>query len=134
MDSDTAWELLRSQPVAVLATIGADGSPHLVPFVFAATEGRTLVSAVDAKPKRSRSLRRLENIRRDPRVTVLAHHYDIEDWSRLWWVRAEGTATITESSPPGSDLLEARYPQYADQELGPWIVIEVDHLTGWQAA
>lgn len=134
MNSDTAWELLRSQPVAVLATTAPEGNPHLVPFVFVATGERTLLSAVDAKPKRSRNLRRIENIRRDPRVTVLAHHYDDEDWSQLWWVRAEGTATITESSPPGSDQLQGRYPQYSGQDLGPWIVIEVHHLTGWQAA
>src|SRR5690606_41273301 len=50
------------------------------------------------KPKRSRELRRLENIRRDPRVTVLAHHYEA-DWSKLWWVRAEGTATVREVPP-----------------------------------
>ena len=50
-----------SSPVAALATVGADGAPHLVPVVFAMPEGRTdvLYTAVDAKPKSTRRLRRL---------------------------------------------------------------------------
>ena len=71
--------------VARLATVDTDGRVHLVPIVFALA-GDTLYSAVDAKPKRSRSLRRIENARRRPQVTVLIDHYD-DDWTRLWWVR-----------------------------------------------
>lgn len=133
MTPNRAWELLRSQRVAVLGTIGPDGRPHLVPFVFAVTGERTLISAVDTKPKKSRSLRRLDNIRRDPRVTVLAHNYD-EDWTKLWWVRAEGTAAVRDASPPGGEVLAGRYAQYTDDDLGPWILVEIERLTGWQAS
>jgi PPOX class probable F420-dependent enzyme len=128
-----AWDLLAVSPVAVLATIDGEGHPHLVPFVFVALSNRRLVSAVDEKPKRSRELRRLENIRRDPRVTVLAHHYEA-DWSKLWWVRAEGTATVREVPPDtAEDSLRGRYPEYGAAELGPWIVIDVESITGWKA-
>jgi nitroimidazol reductase NimA-like FMN-containing flavoprotein (pyridoxamine 5'-phosphate oxidase superfamily) len=41
--------------VARLATVGADGAPHLVPLVFA-VDGDTVYSAVDAKPKRTTAL------------------------------------------------------------------------------
>src|SRR5437870_4694837 len=73
-----------------LATTGSDGSPHLVPFVFA-LKGDTLYWAVDDKPKRSKDLQRLRNISRDPRVSVLFDEY-ADDWSNLWWVRVDGTA------------------------------------------
>lgn len=134
MTPDSAWSRLISQPVAVLATIDPDGSPHQVPFTFSALGERRLVSAVDQKPKATRSLRRLDNIHRDPRVTVLAHHY-ADDWDELWWVRASGVASIEESEPRGArDVLVDRYPPYARHSLGPWIVIEVERLVGWSAA
>jgi PPOX class probable F420-dependent enzyme len=130
---DTAWRLLISQPVAVLATINADGTPHLVPFTFAAVGERRLVSAVDEKPKRSRSLRRLDNIERDGRVTILAHHYE-ENWEELWWVRASGHAAL--SAVPATDARRAlrdRYPAYEEQALSPWLTIDVAGVTGWSA-
>ena len=74
--SASAW---LAEPVGRLATIDPDGSPNVVPFVFALI-GDTLYTTVDAKPKRTTKLQRLANIERDPRVTVLADHYD-EDWN-----------------------------------------------------
>ena len=71
---ELADEVARSR-VARLATLDADGRPHLVPIVFALV-GDTLYSAVDAKPKRSRTLRRIENARERPDVTVLVDRYD----------------------------------------------------------
>jgi PPOX class probable F420-dependent enzyme len=93
---------MLSAQVARLATINADGGPHLVPIVFA-IHGETLYTAVDAKPKRSRRLRRIENARRRTDVTVLADHYEA-DWNRLWWVRLEGRARVLEAdvAPPRS--------------------------------
>lgn len=133
MNPDRAWELLASQPVAVLGTVDIDGGPHLVPFVFASTQDRRLISAVDSKPKASRRLRRLENIRRDSRVSVLAHHYEA-DWTALWWVRADGRATVSEEPPPGHERLLDQYPGYDHHDLGPWIVVTVERVAGWSAA
>lgn len=133
MSPEEAWRLLASEPVATLATIDPDGSPHLVPFTFAVVDDRRLVTAVDEKPKRSRSLRRLDNIRRDARVTILAHHYE-EDWTRLWWVRASGRAILSETPPTGArQALTARYPAYEQQALSPWVTIDVTALRGWAA-
>ena len=75
-------ERVRDARVARLATADPAGRPHLVPFCFV-LEGDELLSAVDAKPKSSRRLRRLENVRANPAVSVLVDHYE-EDWSRLW--------------------------------------------------
>lgn len=130
---EEAWALLVSQPVAILGTVSEDGTPHLVPLVFAAPAPNTLVTAVDSKPKSSRRLRRLENIERDSRVVVLAHHYE-HDWSKLWWVRAEGIARVSDEPPPGSESLRAKYPQYEHHDLGPWIEINIHRIAGWSAA
>src|SRR5436190_7994756 len=116
--ASTARGRLAAARVARLATVRPDGSPHLVPIVFA-VEGDRLYSAVDDKPKRSSDLQRLANIASDPRVCVLADHYE-EDWSRLWWVRADGRADVlSDGAKPEQehaiDLLAARYPVYLER-------------------
>jgi PPOX class probable F420-dependent enzyme len=118
--------------VARLATVGADGAPHLVPIVFALTAD-IVHSAVDAKPKRHTHLRRLANIAHEPRVTVLVDHYD-EDWTLLWWVRADGVARVLDESPAGLAALTAKYPQYrATPPPGPFLRIEVRAWSAWSA-
>jgi PPOX class probable F420-dependent enzyme len=121
-------------PVARLATVGADGRPHLVPVVFAVHE-QVIYSAVDAKPKTTQRLRRLANIERNPQVSLLVDHYD-EDWTRLWWVRADGEATIHREGAAmhlGHELLRAKYAQYQSVSLtGPVIAVAVRRWCGWQ--
>jgi PPOX class probable F420-dependent enzyme len=127
--------------VAVLATTGlataaGPGPPHLVPVTFA-LDGDRVYTAVDSKPKARRDLRRLRNIQASPRVSLLADHYD-EDWSLLWWARADGQAEILASPADMAGplaLLARRYPQYAVQlPAGPVISIAVGHWSGWAAA
>jgi PPOX class probable F420-dependent enzyme len=120
-------------PVARLATVSADGAPHVVPIVFA-VEGDTICSAVDGKPKRSRSLRRLANIAANPRVSVLVDSYS-PDWSQLWWVRADGICSVLESSASALSALGAKYPQYRDVSLGgPFLHIAVTRWSSWDAS
>lgn len=119
--------------VAVLATTGAR-RPHLVPVVFAIAGGR-IYTAVDHKPKRSRRLQRLSNIRSNPAVSLLVDEYD-EDWSLLWWVRADGTAEIVEASEADDGLsrLEGKYSQYRGRRpQGPVIVVTVARWSCWSA-
>lgn len=124
--------------VARLATVTPDGAPHVVPICFAVV-GDRIVSAVDEKPKTTTRLRRLENLRANPSVSLLVDHWD-EDWSRLWWVRVDGRATVVDdgTAPAVAPLLEAlraKYePSYADHELvGPVVLIEPGRWTGWEA-
>jgi PPOX class probable F420-dependent enzyme len=130
-----ARRLLGSAPVARLATVTPDGSPHVVPVTFA-VHGDMIYTAVDAKPKSTRRLRRLENIRLIPGAAVLADRYD-DDWAALWWVRADGRACVIDD--PGQmampvRLLAQRYWQYRDQPpAGPVIAISVGRWTGWTA-
>ncbi|MCU1489936.1 MAG: pyridoxamine 5-phosphate oxidase-related,FMN-binding protein [Acidimicrobiaceae bacterium] len=106
-----------------------------MPFVFAVA-GDTIFSAVDHKPKRTTALRRLTNIAENPAVSVLVDEYDDEDWTRLWWVRADGSARILDSGSTeerqGVELLRERYSQYADRPpQGPVLAIEVERWSGW---
>jgi PPOX class probable F420-dependent enzyme len=119
--------------VAVLATTGAH-RPHLVPVVFAVA-GDHIYTAVDHKPKRTRLLQRLSNIGSNPAVSLLVDEYD-EDWSTLWWVRADGTAEIVEASEADKGLsrLEKKYSQYRGRRpQGPVIVVTVVRWSGWSA-
>jgi PPOX class probable F420-dependent enzyme len=118
--------------VARLATVTPDGAPHLVPIVFALA-GEVVYSAVDAKPKRHARLRRLANIEHEPRVSVLVDHYD-DDWSLLWWVRADGVARVVPSSAAGLAALSDKYPQYVTTPPpGPFVEIEVRRWSSWSA-
>jgi PPOX class probable F420-dependent enzyme len=128
-----ARQRLTAARVARLATAGADGQPHLVPVTFA-VDGDLIYVAVDHKPKTTVNLRRLRNIRENPRVAVLADHY-AQDWDTLWWVRADGRASVMSAEDAirrPIDLLSARYEQYrAVRPGGPVIVIQVQRWTGW---
>lgn len=121
--------------VAHLATFGPRG-PHIVPITFA-VEGDTIVTAIDAKPKRGGPLRRIRNVEADPRVAVLVDMYD-EDWNRLWWARADGHAVVVAAGATREHavaLLRARYQQYRDSPIdGPAILVRIDRWSGWSAS
>jgi PPOX class probable F420-dependent enzyme len=122
--------------VARLATADATGRPHLVPVVFA-VDGDRVYTVVDAKPKRTTSLRRLANVAVNPRVTLLVDHYDDADWSALWWVRADGHGRVLdpdvdEEARRAVELLGARYPQ--QRAAGAVLAVDVARWSGWSAA
>ena len=121
--------------VARLATVDPDGRPHLVPIVFALV-GDTLYTAVDAKPKRSRTLRRIENARERPDVTVLVDHYE-DDWAQLWWVRLRGRGRVLDEGDEAARALAAltaKYEQYRGDPPGPPVLaIDLVEWRGWSA-
>jgi PPOX class probable F420-dependent enzyme len=158
LDTGAARRLFAGTSVARLATVTPAGHPHLVPvtFVLDRQPGRPdrVYTAVDAKPKTTTRLQRLRNIQAQPRVALLADHY-ADDWTQLWWVRADGEAAVLgaaagstagEAAGVGQAagvtgaagplrLLAARYPQYAARPpAGPVIAVRVDRWTGWAAA
>ena len=117
--------------MARLVTVSPGGRPHIVPVTFA-VDGDVIYSAVDAKPKTTARLARLRNITAEPRVAMLADHYEA-DWDRLWWARADGTATILHgpaAMAAALALLARRYPQYrASPPGGPVIRVQVERWT-----
>lgn len=136
LDPDRRRERLADARVARLATLRPDGTPRLVPVTFALL-GDLICSAVDdVKPKRSTRLARLDDVRHDPRVALIADHY-AEDWSTLWWVRVDGTAAVHDAGALRSDALAAlvaKYPQYAAAPPdGAVLVVTPTRWTGWSA-
>jgi PPOX class probable F420-dependent enzyme len=121
--------------VARLATVSAAGVPHLVPVTFA-VHGEVVVFAVDHKPKTTTSLRRLANIAENPAVCFLADGYD-EDWSKLWWARADGTAQVLPDASRAEPIswLQAKYEQYASRPPEHAVVSTLVHTwRGWSGS
>ena len=135
MSPEEARARFAAARVARLATADAAGRPHLVPVAFAVA-GETIYSAVDGKPKRTRALRRLANVRANPAVSLLVDHWDEEHWERLWWARADGEGRVLDPSETeaarATRLLRGRYPR--QREAGEVLAVDVGRWSGWSAA
>jgi PPOX class probable F420-dependent enzyme len=134
-----ALDLLRQARVARLGTADAGARPLVVPVCYA-FDGTACWSAVDAKPKRTRALRRLRNIAENPRAALLVDEYD-EQWTRLRWVMVEGRAevlTAGDAFTRAADLLLAKYPQYRalglDRSEGAIVRLAADRIVAWRFA
>ena len=136
MDAAEARTRFAGARVARLATADRSGQPHLVAICFA-VDGDTVYTAIDQKPKATANLRRLRNLAANARVSALVDHYDDEDWTKLWWVRADGAGRLLEAGERERplDLLLARYRQYRDDPpAGPVIAVAVERWVGWAAS
>ena len=114
-----------------LATLTTEGRPHIVPCCFV-LDDETVYSAVDAKPKSTLALRRLQNVRAHPSCSLLVDHY-AEDWADLWWVRVDGSGRVIERGDERAhalDLLEAKYWQYRET-TPPGAVVALD-IARWR--
>jgi PPOX class probable F420-dependent enzyme len=140
LNTATMRQLIEAARVARMATVDADGRPHLVPVCFVLDgdgDADRVYVAVDHKPKRGTELRRTANLRATGRACLLVDHYG-EDWSQLWWVRLDGHGA--QASDPAEaehalDALAAKYPQYrADPPDGPVLRIDIDAYRGWSAS
>lgn len=122
--------------VARLASVRPDGTPHLVPIVFALVQD-VVYSAIDHKPKGPGRLQRLTNLEAEPRCSLLVDSYD-PDWSRLWWVRADGLAEILPDPGhrhPGLLALAERYEAYRDRlPTSTLVAVTVTRWSGWAAS
>jgi PPOX class probable F420-dependent enzyme len=90
----------------------------VVPCCFV-LHGDTVYSAVDAKPKSTLDLRRLQNLRNHAFASFSVDYYD-EDWTTLWWVRVDGSGRVIANGGERAlalELLVAKYEQY--QETPP---------------
>ena len=136
MDAEEMRRRIDGAQVARLATVGIEGRPHIVAITFALDDD-TIYFAVDFKPKKTADLQRLRNIESNPSVTVLVDHYE-DDWTKLWWVRADGSARILIDGAvfeKGIALLTRRYAQYRSaRPAGPVVSIAIERITGWSAS
>ncbi len=134
---DWAFEFLKEGRVGRLGTADGDGRPLVVPvcYVF---DGRLIYSPIDAKPKRTRRLKRTSNISVNPNVSLLVDHYE-EDWRVLRYVIVKGRAEVIDEGTEFCDAVEGlkgKYPQYEDlpleREGGSVIKISPDRVTCWR--
>jgi hypothetical protein len=133
-----ARERLAAEVHGVLCTMHPERGPDPQPVVYAVTDGGHLGVPIDTvKPKSSSRLKREDNLAADPRGTLLVEHWETEDWSRLWWVRAElrhvpdPPTTVVDDL---TDRLARTVPQYADRPFHRILVCRIVGLTGWAAA
>lgn len=134
MLSDRERRFLEAGRVARLATADASGCPHVVPICFALIE-HTVYFTIDEKPKTTRRLKRLANLRENPFAALVVDRYD-EDWSRLGWVMVRGRAEILTGGPEhdaAQASLRARYPQLAGMDIEelPVVAIRIERAASW---
>ncbi len=138
LSEDQARDRLAAEVHGVLCTMHPRRGPDPQPVVYAVTDDGFLGVPIDTvKPKSSSRLKREDNLEADPRGTLLIEHWETEDWSRLWWVRAE----LHHEPEPSADVvtrlserLATTVPQYADQPFHRVLVCRIVGLTGWAAA
>lgn len=136
LSEETARARLEEHVHGVFATLHPERGPDPQPVVYAIHDGHVGVPIDRVKPKASSRLQREDNLAADPRGSLLVEHWDAEDWSRLWWVRAdtehvaEPDEALTEAL---ADRLATTVPQYADKPFHRVLVCRIVKVTGWSA-
>ena len=89
---------------------------------------------MDAKPKSTLALRRLENLETNPSFSLLVDHYD-DDWTQLWWVRVDESGGVIEEPVEvrrALDLLAAKYHQYRESPPpGRVLALDIEKWRTW---
>jgi PPOX class probable F420-dependent enzyme len=129
--SDAAMELLESAAVATVATLDADGSPHLSVAWVGVEEGEIVFGTLDEQ-------RKLRNLRRDPRIALTIHSERVNRWGLREYLVIDGTARITEGGAP--ELLQrlartyigpdAIFPAMPDPPSGFVTRVRVERVSG----
>ena len=124
--------MIRSGALAHFATIGSGGAPQLT-LVWVAVDGDDLLTA-HLNPHQ----RKLENIRRDPRVTISFQGAATRPPGLLEYLVVHGTGTIEEGG--AAELLqelahvylgpEVRFPAMDDPPPGVRVRIAVERVGG----
>ena len=138
LSSEQARTRLAANVHGVLATLHPERGPDPQPVVYAVSDdGHVGVPIDQVKPKASSRLQREDNLEADPRGALLVEHWDTNDWSRLWWVRADlehVTDPPTQLLEDLADRLAGTVPQYADKPFHRVLVCRIVRVTGWSAA
>ena len=99
--------ILAEPYVAAVATVGADGGPHITP-VWVDTDGE--VVRFDTAKGRVKEL----NLRRNPRIALVV----LDSNNPYRWVAVRGTAEMVEE---GADAhIDALAKKYLGQDKYPW--------------
>lgn len=114
--------------VADLATVGADGAPHLVPLCYAFTRDASFITITNGEERTHRSLKRVCNVEENPQVAVVVDHHR-EEWERLAYVLVHRQAEVLrgggQEHQEDAPLLMDRYAQIAEWPLIEWSVLAI---------
>ena len=129
---DSAKDVIRSGALGHLVTRGSNGGPQIT-CVWVAVDGDDLLTA-HLNPQQ----RKLENIRRDPRVTISFQGAAVRPPGLLEYLVVHGTGTIEEGG--AAELLqelahvylgpEVRFPAMDDPPPGVRVRIAVERVGG----
>ncbi len=127
----TIADVIETARRAVMTTVDREGRPHAVPVVFAVVD-QYLATPIDRKPKSGKTLGRLRNLERDPRVALLADRWS-EEWTELAWVMIRGRASVQKSSRSVAELqaITARYPEHGPTLDGSDVIRIVPEQILW---
>jgi PPOX class probable F420-dependent enzyme len=123
---DEFQDLLKAPQPAVMATLKADGAPLTVATWYLWDDGRVLVSLDDRR-------RRLEHLRRDPRVSLTVLD---SDWYRHVSLQGRVTEIYADEGLKDIDRIAHHYRGDAYRErdrprTSAWI--EIDRWHAWGA-
>ena len=129
--SKTAADLVAHERVCRLATVSAEGQPHLVPVCHVLAGQKIYIGSGDDAAK-------VRNIKANPHVTVTVDLYS-DHWASLKGVMVQGRAKLIERGPlfqRARRRLYEKYPQYAKEAaISPSdsVVIEITptHVFTW---
>ncbi|MGH3716148.1 MAG: pyridoxamine 5'-phosphate oxidase family protein [Micromonosporaceae bacterium] len=110
MTPDEVDAFVAGRKTLMVASIGADGVPHLVPMWFALLGGEIGFWTY-------RSSQKVVNLRRDPRLTCLLEAG--EEYHELSGVSMQGTAKILENLPEVRRIGEAIAARYLPAPQDP---------------
>jgi PPOX class probable F420-dependent enzyme len=115
-------EFLKQPNPSVIASLRADGSPHTAATWYLWEDGKVLVNMEDSR-------KRLEHLRRDPRVSITVLDKDL--WYRH--VTLSGRATLKDD-PELEDIdrlcrhyMGDAYSNREDARISAWIEVESWH-------
>lgn len=135
LDEYEARARLAASDHGVLCTVHPKRGVDAVPVVYVTDENGYVGVPVDkVKAKASLRLQRERNLEADPRAALLVEHWDRDDWSRLWWIRAE--LHVRDDAGRASNMaaeLAGRFSQYRDQPFARILVLKIVGITGWAA-
>src|SRR6476661_3630379 len=117
LTGDDALARLAGHDHGVLCTVHPVRGTDAVPVVYALVDGHVGIPVDLVKPKASTTLQRARNLAADPRATLLVEHWDRDDWSQLWWARAElrWSGDDADRAAALRAALAGRFVQYREQ-------------------
>jgi hypothetical protein len=139
LSTDVCWRYLRAADHGIFCTSNPQRRIDAVPVCFAIVLELIATPVDRVKPKVTNELGRLRNLDHDATATLLCEHWDRDDWSQLWWVRAHlvrrpDNDVSAQRREECERALREKYPQYKETDFAEVVYLDVKSLVGWSAA